>query len=73
MALESLDIVLNYDPSRPSPPHSVKCCEPSDIVLSIVNLWKSDPFWMGALQLTGFKIEVQVTENVQRLLEDCCI
>ncbi len=73
MALESLDIVLNCDPDTQPPPISVKCCEPSDIVLSIVNLWKSNLFWMGALQLTGFKIEVQVTENVQRLLEDCCI
>jgi len=57
----------------PPPKHSVECCEPPDIVLSIVNLWKSDPFWVGAFQLTWFKIEVQVTEKVQRLLEECCI
>jgi hypothetical protein len=67
MALESPDIVLMCEPPLP---HSVECCEPPDIVLSIV---KSDPFWVGALQLTWFKIEVQVTENVQRLLEECCM
>jgi len=47
MAPEYLDIVLNC---APPPKYSVECCERPDIVLSIVNLWKSDPFWVGALQ-----------------------
>jgi hypothetical protein len=44
-------LVMLFGDGSGVPGDSVECCEPQDRVLTIVNSWRSDPFWVGAFAI----------------------